>query len=491
MDYFSLTVFTIYFLLVLLIGYLAYRKSNDFSDYILGGRKLGPVVGGLSTGASDMSGWLLLAFPGAVYAGGISNGVWMAVGLATGAFLNWRLVGNKIRQFTIIAGDSETVPDFLENRTRDKTKTIKTISSLFIIIFFTFYVSSGLVAGGLLFEQTFGISYSTGLLLIGLVVLIYTTTGGFFAVTWTDFIQGIIMLLAVVIVPIVAFTDLGGWKATIGEVGQVSSSNLDAFSGITILGIISAVGWGLLGYFGQPHALIRFMAFGSSKEITIGRAVYTTWNVVALYGSMFIGVVGIAFFANNPLNDPEVVFIQLSQVLFNPWVTSILLVAILAAVMSTVSTQLLVSATALTEDLYKGLFRKNASERELFGVIRLAIMTVIGIASVIGLNPDSSILGLVAYAWAGFGAAFGPAVLCSIFWKGTTRNGILVGIIVGGLTVIFWSLLTTAGIIPFTLYEIVPGFIFSTIAIFIFSKIGSPPSKEMTEEFELAKQSTI
>ncbi|SEA91520.1 sodium/proline symporter [Thalassobacillus cyri] len=491
MNYISLVVFVTYFALLLLIGYLAYRKSNNFSDYILGGRKLGPVIGGVSTGASDMSGWLLLAFPGAVYAGGISSGVWLAVGLAIGAYVNWRFVGNKIRQFSIVAGDSETLPEFLENRTRDRTKAIKIISSLFILIFFTFYVSSGLVAGGLLFEQTFGISYTKGLLLIGLVVLIYTTTGGFFAVTWTDFLQGIIMLFAVVIVPIVAFTELGGWKSTIFQVGHVSTNNLDAFSGITILGVISGLGWGILGYFGQPHAILRFMAFSSSKDVTIGRAVYTTWNVVAMYGAMFIGIAGIAFFANNPLNDPEVVFIQLSQLLFNPWVTGLLLVALLAAVMSTVSTQLLVSATALAEDLYKGLFRKKAIERELFWVIRLAIIVVTGVALLVGLDPQSSILGLVSYAWAGFGAGFGPSVLLTLFWKGTTRNGVLAGIIVGGLTVIFWSLLSTAGIIPFELYELIPGFIFSTLAILIFSRVGSPPTKEMNKEFELAQQTNI
>lgn len=491
MNYISLTLFIAYFLLLLLIGYLASKKNDDFSDYILGGRKLGPVVGGMSSGAADMSGWLLLAFPGAVYATGISGGVWMAVGLALGAYLNWKLVGDKIRKFTIIAGDAETVPEFLENRTRDKSKAIKTISSLFILIFYTFYVSSGLVAGGLLFEQTFGVSYTIGLLLIALIVFIYTTTGGFFAVTWTDFVQGIIMLLAVVIVPIVAFIYLGGWKVTISGVGQVSPTYLNAFSEITILGIISAVCWGLLGYFGQPHSLVRFMAFKSSKDITIGRAVYTVWNVVALYGSMFLGIVGIAFFAKNPLNDPEVVFIQLSEILFSPWVTGFLLIAILAAVMSTASTQLLVSATAMTEDLYKGLFKKNASERELFVVIRLSIMVVIGLSIMIALNPESSILGLVAYAWAGFAAAFGPSVLFSLYWKETTRNGILAGIIVGGLTVIIWSMLTSAGIIPFELYEIVPGFIFSSIAVFIFSKVGSRASKEMTEEFELVQKSAV
>lgn len=233
------------------------------------------------------------------------------------------------------------------------------------------------------------------------------------------------------------------------------------------------------------------MALKSSKDVTVGRAVYTVWNVLALYGAMFIGIAGIAFFANNPLDNPEVVFIQLSQILFNPWITGCLLVAVLAAVMSTASTQLLVSATALTEDIYKGLIRKNASDRELIFMIRIATVAVILVAIFIGLNPESTILGLVAYAWAGFAAAFGPAILYSLYWKGTTRNGVLAGIIVGGLTVIFWSMFTKMGIIPFVLYEIVPGFIFSSIAIYVFSKVGAKPTKEMTEEFEKVEKSAV
>ncbi|KIH70822.1 sodium/proline symporter PutP [Salinicoccus roseus] len=488
MDYISLTAFSLYFIFMLMVGYLAYKKSNDFSDYVLGGRELGPVVGGISTGASDMSGWLLLAFPGAVYATGLSGGLWMAIGLTIGFYLNWKYVGNKVRKYTIVSGDAQTLPEFLANRTRDTSKIIKVVSAVFITGFFTFYVSSGLVAGGLLFEQTFGVSYTVGVLLIAGVVLIYTSTGGFFAVTWTDFVQGIIMLVAVVLVPAVTFFALGGWDNVISGVDQVSPDRLNAFSGITQLGIISALFWGILGYFGQPHVILRFMAFNSSRDITLGRAVYTSWNVIAMYGAVLIGVVGTAYFGSNRLDNPESVFIQLTHTLFHPIIASILLVALLAAVMSTVSTQLLVSATSLTEDLYKGLFRKQAKEKELFWIIRGSILLVITFATLVGLDPNSSVLGLVGYAWAGFGAAFGPALLFSLFWKDTTKNGVLAGIITGGITVVLWSMMTDNGIIPFELYELIPGFLFSSLAILMFSKVGSAPTADMRHEFEMAKR---
>ncbi|MCF6409691.1 sodium/proline symporter PutP [Pseudalkalibacillus salsuginis] len=502
MDYISLTVFILYFGLLFMIGYMAYRRTNDFSDYILGGRGLGPFVGGISTGASDMSGWLLLGLPGAIYAGGIS-GVWLAIGLAVGAYLNWQFVGKRIRVFTQVSNNSLTLPDFLENRFRDKSKSLRIISSLFILIFFAFYISSGLVGGAILFETTFGISYTTALWTGSVVIILYTCVGGFFAVAWTDFFQGMLMFLALLIVPIAAFLYLGGWSETVAQAGNISIDNLNIFAGTTTLGIISLLAWGL-GYFGQPHVIVRFMSMASSRDITIGRSVYTIWNVLALFGAIFTGFVGIVYFADAPLTNPETVFLEFAKVLFNPWVTGILLVAILSAIMSTISTQLLISATALSEDLYKGLFRKNAKEKELLWVTRIGILLIALFAIVLAFNPESSVLSLVGYAWAGFGSVFGPAIILSIFWKGATRNGILAGMIVGGITVILWSLLSTppvgsdglpmeqsAAVIPFYLYELVPGFFFSLIAIFTFSKIGAAPSREMIEEFNTVKTSNI
>ncbi len=502
MDYISLTVFILYFGLLFMIGYMAYRRTNDFSDYILGGRGLGPFVGGISTGASDMSGWLLLGLPGAIYAGGIS-GVWLAIGLAVGAYLNWQFVGKRIRVFTQVSNNSLTLPDFLENRFRDKSKSLRIISSLFILIFFAFYISSGLVGGAILFETTFGISYTTALWTGSVVIILYICVGGFFAVAWTDFFQGMLMFLALLIVPIATFLHLGGWSETVAQAGNISIDNINIFAGTTTLGIISLLAWGL-GYFGQPHVIVRFMSMTSSRDITIGRSVYTIWNILALFGAIFTGFAGIVYFADAPLTNPETVFLEFAKVLFNPWVTGILLVAILSAIMSTISTQLLISATALSEDLYKGLFRKNAKEKELLWVTRIGILLIALFAIVLAFNPESSVLSLVGYAWAGFGSVFGPAIILSIFWKGATRNGILAGMIVGGITVILWSLLSTppvgsdglpmeqsAAVIPFYLYELVPGFFFSLIAIFTFSKIGAAPSREMIEEFNTVKTSNI
>lgn len=502
MDYISLTVFILYFGFLFLIGYMAYRRTKNFSDYILGGRELGPFVGGISTGASDMSGWLLLGLPGSIYVGGIS-GIWLAIGLAIGAYINWQFVGKRIRVYTQVANNSQTLPDFLENRFRDKSKSLRIISSLFILIFFAFYISSGLVGGAILFEQTFGIPYTTALWVGSLVIVFYTCIGGFFAVAWTDFFQGMLMFVALLIVPIVSFTYLGGWDNTVAEAGTISMEHLDVFANTTTLGIISLLAWGL-GYFGQPHVIVRFMSMTSSRDITIGRSIYTIWNVLALFGAVFTGFAGIVYFADAPLSNPETVFIQFAQALFNPWVAGVLLVAILSAIMSTISSQLLICATALSEDLYKGLFRKKASQKELFWVIRIGILAISLFAIFLALNPESSVLGLVGYAWAGFGSVFGPAIILAIFWKGTTKNGVLAGMVVGGITVILWSLLSTPPIgpdgvklaqseafIPFYLYELVPGFVFSLLAIFVFSKIGPRPSKEMVEEFDVVRVSNI
>lgn len=502
MSYISLTVFIVYFGILFTIGFMAYRRTKNFDDYILGGRELGPFVGGISTGASDMSGWLLLGLPGAIYATGLS-GSWLAIGLATGAYINWQFVGKRIRVFTQVANNSLTLPDFLENRFRDKSKSLSIIASLFILIFFTFYISSGLVGGAILFEKTFGIPYEVSLWTGTGIIFFYTVLGGFFAVAWTDFLQGLLMFLALITVPIVAFFHLGGWTETVSVVGNMSLDKIDIFTGTSTLGIISLLAWGL-GYFGQPHVIVRFMSMKSSRDIVVGRSIYNIWNVLALFGAIFTGFAGIAYFANAPLSNPEIVFIEFAQVLFNPWVAGILLTAVLSAIMSTISSQLLVSASVLSEDLYKGFFRKHASHRELMWLTRIAILVISIIALVLAQNPDSSVLSLVGYAWAGFGAVFGPVILLTLFWKGTTRNGALAGMLVGGLTVIIWSILSTppmgpdgirmdqsAAVIPFYLYELVPGFFFSLIATFAFSKVGAAPCKEMLKEFDLVKASKI
>lgn len=496
MDTATLITFIVYLIGMLAIGIAAYKLTSNLSDYVLGGRRLGPGVAALSAGASDMSSWLLLGLPGAVYASGGMNQIWIAVGLTIGAYLNWQFVAKRLRSYTEKANDSITIPDFLENRFRDHKKILRMISALVILLFFTFYTASGMVGGAKLFEASFGLTYSQSLWIGAIVIISYTFLGGFLAVSWTDFVQGILMFLALIIVPIVAFAELGGYNETVRQVGEIDPIYLDAFSGMTTLGIISLLAWGL-GYFGQPHIITRFMAIKSVKDVPKARFIGMTWMVFGLFGAIFTGFAGIAYFSGNPLPDGEQVFIQFADVLFNPWVSGILLAAILAAIMSTIDSQLLVSSSAVAEDMYRAVFRKDASEKELVWIGRAAVIVIALIAIALAGNPDSSVLSLVSYAWAGFGAAFGPVIILALFWKRMTGRGALAGMIVGAVTVVVWKILSTpelneAGevmkeaVIPFSLYEIVPGFILAWVAIMVFSLLDKEPSEEIQAEFEEA-----
>lgn len=479
----TLATFVVYLVGMLAIGFAAYRLTDNLSDYVLGGRRLGPGVAALSAGASDMSGWLLLGLPGAVYAYGM-NQVWIAVGLSIGAFLNWQYVAERLRVYTEVARDAITVPDFLEHRFHDGSKALRVISALVILVFFTFYTSSGMVAGATLFEQSFGMEYGVALWVGALVIISYTFLGGFLAVCWTDFIQGLLMFGALVVVPVVVIAADGGWGNAVATIGAVDAARLDIFHDMTLFGIVSLMAWGL-GYFGQPHIIVRFMAVRSARAIPTARLIGMGWMVASLYGAIFTGFAGIAYFAERPLDNPETVFIALSQLLFNPWVAGILLAAILSAIMSTIDSQLLVSSSALTEDFYKALLRRNASQRELVWVGRGAVIVIALVAVLMARDPDTTVLGLVAYAWGGFGAAFGPVVILSLTWKRMTRNGALAGMVVGALTVIVWKQLS-GGL--FEMYEILPGFILATLAIVAVSLAGRPPPEAITAEFEAVER---
>ncbi|UCZ53805.1 sodium/proline symporter PutP [Bacillus shivajii] len=481
METSTLVTFIIYLVGMLAIGLVAYKMTHNLSDYVLGGRRLGGGVAALSAGASDMSSWLLLGLPGAMYAAGMTE-IWIAVGLAVGAYLNWQFVAKRLRIYTEISGDSITLPDYFENRFKDSSKVLRMVSAIVILVFFAFYTSSGLVGGAILFENSFGLSYTQALWIGAIVIISYTFLGGFLAVSWTDFAQGILMFVALILVPVVAIQRMGGWGETVNRVGEIDPVYLDVFTGTTALGIISLLAWGL-GYFGQPHILARFMAIKSKNEIPKARLIGMSWMVFALFGAIFTGFVGIAFFADAPLENSETVFIEFTQVLFHPWVAGFLLAAILAAIMSTIDSQLLVSSSALTEDFYKAIFRKNASQKELVLVGRIGVVLIALFAIFLAYNPDATVLELVGYAWAGFGAAFGPVVILSLFWKKMTRNGALAGMVVGGATVILWDVLS-----PIALYEIVPGFILATLAIIVFSLIGNGPGKEIEEEFERVRE---
>lgn len=470
--------FVVYLFIMMSIGIYFYFKTNDLSDYILGGRSLGPGVAALSAGASDMSGWLLLGLPGALYASGM-NSIWIAIGLTIGAFLNWQFVASRLRIYTEKAGNSITIPDYLENRFEDSSRALRVISAFVILVFFTIYVSSGLVGGAILFERTFGLEYQTALWSGAVVIVGYTFLGGFMAVTLTDFIQGILMFCALIVVPVVAINLTGGWDKMLLAVNSVNPEHLDAFTGMTAAGIISLMAWGL-GYFGQPHILTRFMALRNPKDAPMAQVVGMSWMVIGLMGAIFTGFAGIGFL-DAPLDNPETVFIVLTETIFNPWVAGILLAAILSAIMSTIDSQLLVCSSAVAEDFYRSILKKEASQKELVWIGRIAVLILALIATAFASNPESRVLDLVSYAWGGFGAAFGPVVILSLFWKKMTRNGALAGMITGAVTVIVWKNLS-GGI--FDIYEILPGFILCTLAIVIGSIVGPAPSDSMKKTFE-------
>ncbi len=474
----TLLTFAAYLVLMLALGYYAYRITNDLSDYVLGGRSLGPGVTALSAGASDMSGWLLLGLPGAVYASGLGE-LWIGVGLVAGAFLNWLFVAGRLRRFTEVAKDSLTIPDFLENRFYDKTRMLRVISAIVILIFFTLYISAGLVGGGLLFQSTFGMEYSTALIVGAVVIISYTFLGGFLAVSWTDFFQGILMFLTLLVVPMFVVVLVGGWGQAEREITAIDPSYSTVLEGMTFLGMISLLAWGL-GYFGQPHILARFMAIRSVEEMPRAMTIGMGWMILALIGAVATGYMGIAYFADAPIEESETILIELIRTLFNPWVAGILMAAILAAIMSTIDSQLLVSASALTNDFYKGFIRPSASDQEMVWVGRGAVIVVSIVALVLAMDPEAGVLDLVAYAWGGFGAAFGPVIILSLYWKRMTGVSAMAGMVVGAVTVIVWEQLS-GGL--FDVYEIVPGFIFCTLTIVVVSLLGKEPSDEVQKQF--------
>lgn len=479
-DLSTLITFVVYLGAMLFIGLWAYRKTENLSDYILGGRSLGAWPSALSAGASDMSGWLLLGMPGYAYAAGWEVS-WLAGGLLLGTYLNWLIVAPRLRDYSEASGNSLTLPQYFSNRFDDKV-LIRTISAIFVLLFFLFYTSSGLVAGGKLFETVFGLDYTIAVTVGTIAIVSYTFFGGFLAVSWTDLIQGLLMAAALIIVPLAAFNAVGSGPSEL--MMAKNPEMLDAFtkadgSALGIMGIISLAAWGL-GYFGQPHILARFKAIKNRAEVKQARRIAVTWTLIGLAGASFVGIAGIGYF-DTPLADPETVFMDLVQALFHPVVAGILLAAILAAIMSTADSQLLVSSAALTEDFYKSLLNKDASDELLVKIGRFAVGGIAIIAWALALNPDSSVLGLVSYAWAGFGAAFGPAVILSLFWSRMNRQGCLAGILVGGITVVAWKQMSGG---MFDVYEIVPGFIFATIAIIAVSLATKAPEQTLVDTFD-------
>lgn len=486
---YQLAAIVIYLLGMVGIGFYAFRRTKTGREFLLAGRDLSPRVAALSAGASDMSGWLMMGLPGALYATGVIE-AWIAIGLILGTWLNWKIVAPRLRVYSEITEDAITMPAFFEQRFRDRTRLLRSVSAVIILLFFIFYVASMMVASGAYFQSTFGWPYMTGLLVVAGFTLLYTVFGGFLGVSLTDVAQGLLMLVALVAVPVIATIQLGGP----GEVvSLISESDLQAgldhlsFTGggmttASALIIISGLAWGL-GYFGQPHILARHFAIRDHKEAKTARRIGTGWVGISMLGAVLTGLIGVAWFQREgeTLEDPETVFLVLSQILFHPFIAGIILAAVLAAIMSTMSSQLIVSSSALVEDIY-GLFKRNPNERTQLWLSRGSVVLVSVIAILIAQDPEATVLDLVGFAWAGFGAAFGPMILLALYWRRVTAMGALAGMVAGAAVTYIW------GTVPaikeaINLYEIVPGVLVNFAVAIVVSLLTAKPAPEIDEEF--------
>lgn len=476
-------VFFVYMLLMMGIGVYYYRRTRNMSDYFLGNRKLGAWVTSMSAEASDMSGWMLMGVPGFAYTAGLNAG-WIALGIILGTWANWRFVAARLRVYTELANNALTLPDFFENRFLTSSGALRVVPAVFILVFFILYTSSGFVAAGRLFETIFQLPYLPSLLLGAGVVVFYTLVGGFLAVSRTDFIQGVMMFFAILVVPIGAALMCGGFAATAEMLYTAHASffaPLTKPDGTTLgfVEFVSLMAWGV-GYFGQPHILVRFMAIRRPEELPQATRIAMAWVIISLSAALLVGMVG-AVYLKEPLagTATETVFLVMAGELFPPIAAGLILAAVLAAIMSTASAQLLVAASAFAQDIYRRSFRQEARQAELVWVSRLSVLMIAAAAVYLGLNPNNFILDMVAYAWAGFGAAFGPALLMCLFWRRTTERGVLAGIAAGGITVLVWKQLALFG-----LYEIVPGFFLSLLVIYIVSRLDAAPPQEVTALFD-------
>ena len=491
--------FVIYLGFMIMIGVMYAKKNNSSSDFFLGGRKVGPWMTALSAEASDMSGWLLMGLPGLAYLGGMKEAFWTALGLVIGTYLNWLIVAKPLRKCTIAFGDSITIPEFLTNRFKDKSKVLSTVSVIFIILFFTIYTASGFVACAKLFNSVFGLPYHVGLVLGTIVILLYTVLGGYLAVCATDFIQGTLMFVACIVAAAVMVVVLGGpgnamesvaafsQRAISGEFGEAMKEKFLANQNFGIVPIISALAWGL-GYFGMPHILVRFMGIRSNKEVALSRRIATVWVVIAFIGTLIVGSLGTVYLPEilSP-SAAETVFSATIQKMFPAFIGGIFLCAILAAAMSTADSQLLVASSAFSQDIFKGLIKKDATTKEVLSISRIAVFIIAAVAFVLSLDENSSIFGLVSYAWAGFGATFGPLVLLALFWKGATAKGAIAGLIGGGITVVAWHNIPATVAPIFGVYEILPAFIVCLVLAVVVSLLDKNKDPEMIAEFEKFK----
>jgi len=476
--------FIAYLALILVIGVYAYLRTRNASDYFLGGRSLPPAVAALSAGASDMSGWLLMGLPGAAYAAGLSAG-WIAIGLFTGIVVSWITMARRLRIYSYELDDALTIPAYLHRRFNMGHPYLRTVCAIFILLFFLFYVASGLIAGGKLFETVFDWDYRWAVVIGAAAVISYTLFGGFLAVSWTDVFQGLLMSLALVIVPVMVIQDVGGFGAgwdklheKVPELMYWMSDNTGQALGV--VAILSSLAWGL-GYFGQPHILARFMAVRHPRDVPVAASVAAVWSLFGFIGALSVGLFG-HLEIQQTLPDGERIFMELVETLFHPVVAGVLLAAILSAIMSTADSQLLVSSAALAEDIYHVWFGRETSPEAMVKVGRWAVVALSLVAVWVAMDRDSKVLDVVAYAWAGLGAAFGPVLLISLFWSRMSGSGAIAGVVVGGLTVVVWRQLS-GGI--FEIYELLPGFIFSAAAIVIVSAVTKCPAAVVSRHREV------
>lgn len=489
----KLLAFVLYLGIMIYVGLKNASKNNSSADFFLGGRKVGPWVTALSAEASDSSAWLLMGLPGLCYLGGIQESVWTAVGLIIGTYLSWLFVAKPLRKCSIAFGDSITIPEFLSNRFKDKTHLLSIVSVIFIVLFFTIYTASGFVACAKLFNSVFGLNYHAGLAIGLVVILCYTITGGYTAVCTTDFIQGSLIFVAFVISTIIVIFSIGSGNSPVSvsdvfnNFQTLAGTELQSFNG---MGIVSALAWGL-GYFGMPHIIVRFMGIRSNSEIGKARRIGIVWMVISYIGAILIGTLGTVYLKKYGITldsvSAETVFSATMQNMYPAFIAGIFLCAILAASMSTADSQLLAASSAVSQDIFKGLIKKDAEEKDVLNVSRFTVFLIALIALFMSLNPNSSIFSLVSFAWSGFGGTFGPLVLLALYWKRTTAAGAIAGLVCGGIVDVIWHYIPASVAPIFGLYEIVPAFLACLIVTVIVS-ICTKQDEEVAAKFEEYKK---
>ncbi|MDF2483895.1 MAG: sodium:proline symporter [Herbinix sp.] len=508
-----LIVMCVYMALVIGIGLFFSKRANESSDnYFLGGRSLGPWIAAMSAEASDMSGWLLMGLPGVAYFYGFSDAAWTAIGLLAGTYINWLIVAKRLHAYSIIANDSITIPDFFSHRFKESKKIIMSIAALFIMVFFTVYASSCFVSVGKLFNTLFGIPYQYMMIAGAIFVIVYTFLGGFLAESASDFMQSIVMIVALLVILITGVIYAGGPVAVFDNlknvpgfldffgiatpdmkdgIQQISESGAPLFGKAGTYGfvtIISTLSWGL-GYFGMPQVLLRFMAIRSHREISKSRRIATTWCAISLFAAVFIGIIGRVAFPTEHLTagDAEKIFITMSTNLLPTVLAGMAMAGILAATISSSDSYLLIASSAISKNIYQGLFKKNATDKQVMRISRIVLLAIAIVGILIALDSNSVIFTVVAFAWAGFGATFGPIMLFSLFWKRTTREGAIGGMLAGGIMVFFWKYVIRPLGGVWNIYELLPAFLFSCLVIVVISLLSKEPSAEMKAEFEQAK----